>query len=249
MAISHQAVALTISGFLMAAATPRSADLAVLFSQGETWQQFLNHTRNQHDAWTTNAVRADPPRDIVERFARAGDGLQLLVVAEDWCADSVNTIPYVAKLAAAAGVPLRIVNRAIGAPLLAAHPTRDGRPATPTVVLVRDGEDAGAWVERPAPLQALFFAMATDPESARRFADRASWYTADRGRTTMAEVVALAEASRRQKRLRVSGRDSCPPSRSASPHAPPSSCPTCGLTATIWPRAGTHGTTRGSRCA
>ncbi len=96
----------------------------------------------------------------------------------------------------ASGVPLRIVDRDIGAPLMARHTTRDGRPATPTIVFMRDGRDAGAWVERPAPLQELFFAMATNPDSAKRFADRASWYDADHGRTTIAEVLAIAERTR-----------------------------------------------------
>jgi hypothetical protein len=61
------------------------------------------------------------------------------------------------------------------------------------VVLLRDGRDVGAWVERPAPLQELFFSMADNPEHARRFERRAEWYEQDRGRTTIAEVVALAE--------------------------------------------------------
>jgi hypothetical protein len=73
------------------------------------------------------------------------------------------------------------------------HRTRDGRPVTPTVVLLRGSRDVGAWIERPAPLQQLFFAMATDTESAHRFAQRANWYDADRGRTTVEEFVALAE--------------------------------------------------------
>ena len=46
-----------------------------------------------------------------QRLARAGRDLRLLVVAEDWCTDSANTIPYVARLAALAGVELRILDR------------------------------------------------------------------------------------------------------------------------------------------
>ena len=102
-------------------------------------------------------------------------------------------VPYIANLAAAAGVELRIVDRTVGTAVMARHPARDGRNVTPTIVLLRDDRDAGAWVERPAILQDLFFSMATNPESARRFADRAAWYERDRGRTTIAEVVALAE--------------------------------------------------------
>ena len=74
-----------------------------------------------------------------------------------------------------------------------AHRTADGRTATPTVVLLRQGADVGAWVERPAVLQELFRSIGTSPESARRFAQRGEWYEADRGVTVLKEIVALVE--------------------------------------------------------
>ena len=149
--------------------------------------------------WLTNASRTDIAPADVERLKRVRSGLRLLVVAEDWCPDSVHTVPYIANLAAAAGVEVRIVDRRAGNSLMAQHRTRDGRTVTPTVVLLRNDRDVGAWVERPAVLQALFFSMATDPESARQFADRTSWYERDRGRTTIGEVIALAEQTAAHK--------------------------------------------------
>ncbi len=168
---------------------------ASVFDKGITFAQFLQHTSAQRGIWLKNSSRGDIPVEVISRLKRVRDGLRLLIVAEDWCADSVHTVPYIANLASAAGVEMRIVDRAVGAPIMLTHRTRDGRPVTPTVVLLRHGRDVGAWVERPAPLQQLFFAMATDKESARRFAERESWYDADRGRTTIAELVALAEHS------------------------------------------------------
>ena len=79
------------------------------------------------------------------------------------------------------------------------HRTPDGRPATPTVVLLRDGDEVGAWVERPGIVQQWFLSMATNPESARRFGDRQSWYDSDRGHTVLAEVIALAERTAARK--------------------------------------------------
>jgi hypothetical protein len=170
-----------------------STDAARLFERGVTFDEFLAKATAQRDVWLSVASHNDVDRDAVERLARARSSLRLLIVAEDWCVDSAHTIPYVAHLAAAAHVGLRIIDRGLGAPLMALHPTRDGRPTTPTIVLLWGGRDAGAWVERPAPLQELFFSMATNPDSAKRFANRASWYEADGGRTTIAEVLALAE--------------------------------------------------------
>ena len=132
---------------------------------------------------------------MVARFKHAGDGLRILVVAEDWCPDSVNALPYVAALASSAAVPLRIVDRKVGEPLMNRHRTPDGRIATPTVVLLRNGHEVDAWVERPGLVQRWFLSMATNPESARRFGERQSWYESDHGHTVLAEVIALAERS------------------------------------------------------
>jgi hypothetical protein len=164
-----------------------------LFDSGLTFAQFIDRATIQRDAWLENASRTDVPHDAVNRLKRVRNGLRVLIVAEDWCADSVHTVPYIANLAAAAGVDLRIVGRAAGAAIMSAHRTRDGRPVTPIVVLLRHDHDVGAWVERPAALQQMFFAMATNPDAARQFAERATWYDEDRGRTTIAELVALAE--------------------------------------------------------
>src|SRR4051794_39799172 len=180
-------------GFQLATPPP-PVETARIFERGSTFSPVLAHTTAQRDTWTRNASRTASAEDV-ERLRAAGRDLALLVVTEDWCADSVHTVPYIARLAAAAGIDMRIVDRAEGAPLLARYPTRDGRPATPLVVVLRKGRDIGAWVERPAPLQELFFRMATSPESAKRFADRAAWYDADRGRTTIAELLALVERS------------------------------------------------------
>jgi hypothetical protein len=164
-----------------------------LFARGLTWEQFLVAATAQRDAWLKTTASAAVPANVAARFKRVSTGLRILVVAEDWCPDSVNAVPYVARLAAAAAVPLRIVDRTVGAGLMKRHPTPDGRPATPTVVLLRAGDDVAAWVERPGVVQQWFLSMAANPESARRFGGRQSWYESDRGHTVLAEVTALAE--------------------------------------------------------
>jgi len=180
-------------------AAAQDADAEHLFARGLTWEQFLDKAKAQRDVWlkTTSSVRVPP--DLVDRFRRVSSGLRILVVAEDWCPDSVNALPYVAGLAASLPVPLRIVDRTVGDPLMKRHRTPDGRIATPTIVLVRDGREIGAWVERPAVVQAWFLAMATSAESAKRFEDRQSWYDSDRGRSVLAELTDLAERTALRK--------------------------------------------------
>ncbi len=176
-----------------------SYSAADLFRRGRSFDAFLATVGAQRDLWRTNTARAEPPRELVDRLEHAARGLRVLVVAEDWCPDSANTVPYIARLASRAGVPLRIVDRTDGKELMTRHPASDGRGVTPTVILLRDGLEAGAWVERPVPLQRMFHSMATDPESARAFAGRQAWYDADRGQTTIGEFVALAERAVRER--------------------------------------------------
>ena len=184
-----------IAAWLQVAATG-SREMQDLFEHGRSVEQFVAAANVQRDRWVRNVADASAPPELVARLARVSKGLQILAVAEDWCPDSVNTVPYLAALASRAGVDFRIVQRADAESLLKRHPAPDGRTATPTVILLRDGVDRGAWVERPAVLQKMFQSMAKSAEDAQRFADRQSWYDEDRGRTTMAEFVALAENSK-----------------------------------------------------
>jgi hypothetical protein len=171
----------------------RTATVEELFESGRSWQQFLTGVSAQRGLWLKTESAVTIPIAIIDRARKAGRGSRLLVVTEDWCLDSAYSVPYVARMAQSAGIPLRIVDRAAGQPLLRAHPTSDGRTVTPTIVLLRNGRDAGAWVERPAELQQMFLSMSTNPDNARRFSQRDRWYESDGGRTVLKEVLALIE--------------------------------------------------------
>jgi hypothetical protein len=172
---------------------PSSPDITALWNRAIQWHQFLDNARTQRNRWLQNWSRAQAPDDFVARLRKAAPPPGLLIVAEDWCPDSVNTVPYVVKLAEAAGIETRILNRADGTELMDRHRTGDGRRVTPLVVVVRSGRDTGAWIERPDELQKLFRGMAGDSEKARRFADRQAWYDADAGKSTQREIVTLIE--------------------------------------------------------
>jgi hypothetical protein len=174
---------------------PASQTVMELWHRGLPWQQFLDGVKTQRDRWLHNWSHAEAPADLVARLRSASPSPSFLIVAEDWCADSVNTVPYIIKLAAAAGIDTRILDRSTGAALMERHTTRDGRRVTPIMVIVRSGQDSGAWIERPVPLQDLFRGMASDPEKARQFADRQAWYDADAGRSTEREIVDLVEST------------------------------------------------------
>jgi hypothetical protein len=192
----HELCLLCLLAVLAQLPTDGATQADLLFRNGKTWEQFLSGVSDQRELWQRTESMVTVPPELAERTSAASQGLRLVVVAEDWCPDSAFTVPYVARLAHSAGVPLRVVDRSMGEPLMIAHRTPDGRTATPTIVLLRNGQDVGAWVERPAELQQMFLSMSTNAENARRFSQRQTWYESDRGLSTLREIVALIERTR-----------------------------------------------------
>ena len=88
---------------LLVGLTAQAPDPQVLFSQGATYDVFLENATAQKTIWQANTARATVPAEVVERFKKAAAGLTLLVIAEAACSDSVQTLPYVAKLASLSG--------------------------------------------------------------------------------------------------------------------------------------------------
>jgi hypothetical protein len=192
----HELCLLCLLAVLAQLPTDAANQADLLFRDGKTWEQFSSGISDQRELWQRTESMVTVPPEFTERMSAASQGLRLVVVAEDWCPDSAFTVPYIARLARSAGVPLRIVDRSMGEPLMIAHRTPDGRTATPTIVLLRNGQDVGAWVERPAELQQMFLSMSTNAENARRFSQRQTWYESDRGLSTLREIVALIERTR-----------------------------------------------------
>jgi hypothetical protein len=121
------------------------------------------------------------------------------VVAVDGCSDSVNTIPYLARMMEQVpGVELRIIGSTAGRAIMDAHRTPDGRGATPTVLLLdADYVERGAWIERPAALQSWILAQKGVLDDTEVFTRKMRWYDEDRGRQTVEEIVALMERAPR----------------------------------------------------
>jgi thioredoxin family protein len=167
--------------------------LAALYERGVAYDEFLANALAQRTLWLQNTGRASAAPDVIERLKKVSDGLKILVIAEPACSDSVNTLPYLAQLASQAGVELRIVNKATGQAVMEQHRTPDGRAATPTVILLRQGKEAGAWIERPSVLQTWYVGPGSKLSTQDRMTRKLAWYDWDRGDSTIEEIVTLAE--------------------------------------------------------
>ena len=168
-----------------------------LYDAGITFSEFLDAADAREHTWNTNYSAAEVPADLLERALAIGGSWRLLVVAEDWCGDSANTIPYVAHLADLLdNLEIRIVDSEVGRPAMEAHPTPDGRAATPTVVLLDgDGQEAGCFVERPSELQTWFLEQENVLDEDTLYARKYAWYDDDRGLSTVREVVEMLEGA------------------------------------------------------
>ncbi len=82
-----------------------------LYKSGLTFSDFLEEAEDQHEEWLENYARDYVALEMRPQAREISGNWRLLVVGEDWCSDSVNTIPYLAKLTEGVnGLDMRIVN-------------------------------------------------------------------------------------------------------------------------------------------
>lgn len=187
---------MTIVLLLLALVWPAgpAPDYAAIYEHGVSFSEFLGKASARRDEWTTRYRDAAVSTELVQRARALPVRRRLLVIAEDWCGDSAQSVPYLAKLVDAAPdtLEMRIVNSKVGRPVMDAHPTPDGRGATPTVVvLTAEGTPIAAWSERPAQLEAWSIEQ-RKVLSQRELHDRmAKWYADDAGQSALGEIMAI----------------------------------------------------------
>lgn len=178
------------------AAAGAPPDYQRIYAQGIDFQAFLGKARARREEWRRRYRDAVVPADLAARMRALPERRRILVVAEDWCADSASSVPYIARLvdAAPSRLTLHIVDTTVGAAAMEANRTPDGRGATPTVIVLgKDGRLIGAWTERPAAAQQWFLEAQKTTMQKPLHEQLAKWYEDDGGRTTLAEVAAILE--------------------------------------------------------
>lgn len=113
--------------------------------------------------------------------------VRIVVMTEDWCGDSANVLPYLARLAEAVDVPLRVFRRS-DVPELKAWLEDDGTDHIPVVSVVvpengaaRSFVELVRWVERPSSASERYAAWSHEhPELDQLRAERDTSEEADR---------------------------------------------------------------------
>ncbi len=175
----------------------RSIDYEALWNAAIPFDRFLQSVRAREDQWRSRFANAAIDADALTRARALRFRRHILVVTEDRCRDSAWTVPYIAKLVAAAPkrLELRVIGTAQGAEVQDAHPTPDGRRVTPTVVILDESNNAiGAWVDRPSDLRAWVAKNKSVLSSAALDEYLNKWYGEDAGKSTLREILPLLEA-------------------------------------------------------
>ena len=158
----------------------------------ETFQEFLSSVTANDTLWAAVSRRSRVPDDIALRALRIRGSWHLLVLLEDWCADAVNTVPVLARLAdEVPGLSLRVLRRDDNPALMDQH-LISGSRAIPVVMILDDRFDEVAWWgPRPHQLQDWRASVGVHLPGTERYREMRRWYAVDRGRSALEEVLRL----------------------------------------------------------
>jgi hypothetical protein len=164
------------------------------FESGSTFAQFMATDFTNKLFWEQVFRRATVGEDVLRRARELGGRWHLLALNEDWCGDSVNILPYVAKLAdAVPGFDLRIVRRDENLDIMDAHLTGTSRSIPIIILLDESFSECGWWGPRPAELQKWVMEEGLKLPKEERYKHARTWYARDRGASTMNEIVSTFE--------------------------------------------------------
>ncbi|HEX9165829.1 MAG TPA: thioredoxin family protein [Gemmatimonadales bacterium] len=167
--------------------------LKTLWEDAEPFPAFLERVESQRTLWDGVYRTANVPAWAIEAFGQLPGGLRLLVLNADWCMDSANTVPLLARLSEAVpGVELRLLERDRYLEVMDRYLTDGSRSIPMAILLDREFRELGRWGPRPAPLQAWVKAnRKTIPRDGIIRGER-RWYAMDKGETMFRELLAAA---------------------------------------------------------
>ena len=182
--------------------TSMRADSAMLalFQSGQPYADFLAATKARREGWLRMTDSAVVSEALVARARAVGGTWHLMVIAIDSCGDSMNSLPYVAKLVSQVpGLDLRVVLPAAGKAVQERFRSMDGRATTPTFVLLdATGRDRGCITELPKGIRGWAHASrAAKVSSDSLRAGINAFYAGNRGQSIAEETVEMLEAAAR----------------------------------------------------
>ena len=166
-------------------------DFRTLWDSAFTFEAFVATTGTHRMLWEGIHRLARLPEWALA--APAPGARRLLVIAEDWCGDAVNTVPILAKLAAETPwLELRIILRDANPLVMDRYLTNGSRSIPVVVALDEEFREVGHWGPRPRVLQEWVMANRGSLPKTELYPKVRTWYARDRGESTLREVLEVA---------------------------------------------------------
>jgi len=164
-----------------------------LWDAGMTYPQFVEAASSVHRGlWESIYRLAKVPEWSLP--AHGTMPRHLLALAEDWCGDAVNTVPFVARwVESVAGFDLRILRRDEHPAVMGQYLTNGARSIPIVITLDADFLELGHWGPRPRELQAWVMTNRETMPKDERYKQVRRWYASDRGHSTIREIMQAAE--------------------------------------------------------
>jgi hypothetical protein len=164
------------------------------FEGGDKFAQFMTRPLTNKPFWEAVYKRATVDPALIERARALGARWHLLVLNEDWCGDSSNILPYLARLTEAApNLEMRILRRDENLDIMDAHLTGTSRSIPIVILLDENFSECGWWGPRPAQLQSWVIEEGLKLPKDERYKQVRTWYARDRGASAMNEIIATFE--------------------------------------------------------
>ena len=169
-------------------------DFRSLWSTATPYHEFVRDTVTNRELWKSMDRIVHVPEWAIAAVRAAGEKVNLLVLAEDWCGDGSSTIPYLAKLATLTrSIEVRVLHRDEHPAVMDRYLT-DGARAIPIVIILnRQLEELGHWGPRPADLQEWVRNERAKTGMKPPYPQIRRWYARDKGISTLREVLAVIE--------------------------------------------------------
>jgi hypothetical protein len=164
------------------------------YCAGETFAEFMARPTKNHELWLALYKRVSIPIEISARVEALGGRWHLLVLNEDWCGDSVNIVPIIAKLTeSVSNMEMRILERDKNLDIMDTHLTGKSRSIPIVILLDKKYQECGWWGPRPSPLQKWVVEKGMQLPKDERYKEIRTFYARDHGLTTMREIVEMLE--------------------------------------------------------
>lgn len=164
------------------------------FEGGETFAQFMERPLTNKPFWEAVYKRAAVDDETIARARTLGASWHLLVLNEDWCGDSSNILPYLARLTEAApNLEMRILRRDENLDIMDAHLSGKSRSIPVIILLDQNFHECGWWGPRPSELQKWVIEHGLKLTKEERYKEVRTFYARDRGVSTMHEIISTFE--------------------------------------------------------